>query len=93
MNYVYETLGKHGNDVMGNYHLLSHFQHSDLAGPIQPFHADDTIRDALVFSEAPKVLKSSPYMPVPSDGIIHSTKHNTNGHTRKRQQQLPSVAV
>lgn len=83
MNYVYETLGKHGIDAMNNYHLLSHFQNSDLARPIQPMHADDSIRDTLALVKQPKVVKSSPSVP-----------NSPNGHTRKRHQpQLQTVAV
>jgi len=93
MNYVYETLGKHGNDVMGDYHLLSHFHCSDLANPIQPVHADDSIRDSLIMMKGPTVPEDHRSAPG-TEAVMHSIKHSTNGHTRKRQQQqVQSVAV
>jgi hypothetical protein len=95
MNYVYETLGKHGNDVMGDYHLLSHFHCSDLANPIQPVHADDSVRDCLgVMKEHSHTGPAcNQYVPGP-ETVLHSIKHSANGHTRKRQQQqVQSIAV
>jgi hypothetical protein len=94
MNYVYETLGKHGNDVMNNYHLLSHFNDVRLSDPIHPIHADDSINDTMTLLKAPSVLRElhgSAYPPI-ADSVIHSTKHSSSRHARKRQQQQ-SVAV
>jgi hypothetical protein len=94
MNYVYETLGKHGNEVMNNYHLLSHFNEVKLADPIHPIHADDSINDTMALLKAPSVLKElhGSACPPVTDSVIHFTNHSSNGHARKRQQQQ-SVAV
>lgn len=86
MNYVYETLGKHGNDVIGNYHLLSHFHCSDLANPIQPVHADNSIRDSLVMMKEHTAQEDNRHVPGP-ETVMRSIKHSSTGHTRKRQQQ------
>jgi len=48
IEYVFGSLGKAGNTVTSEAHLLSHFSHAALATPIVPIHADNTVRDLLV---------------------------------------------
>eukprot|EP00804_Cyclotella_cryptica_P005407 CCRYP_017095-RA/>CCRYP_017095-RA protein AED:0.03 eAED:0.03 QI:724/1/1/1/0.5/0.4/5/67/214 len=92
VNYVYGTLGNHGNEAMSRYHLLSHFHQVDFANPIAPFHADDSLRNIVAAATAeritPSVVVDSMYSRAAD---ISSTTQNTNGHHRKRQQINVSV--
>ena len=47
IKYVYGSLGKAGDVVTNEAHLLSHFNHAALSTPIVPIHADNTIRDLM----------------------------------------------
>ena len=45
VDYIYGSFSKGGDDVMNEAHLLNHFNHSSLANPITPLHADNSVRD------------------------------------------------
>lgn len=94
MNYVYEPIGKRGNEIMSKYHLLNHFRHANLADLIQPVHADESIQDVLSLVKSQRVpFTGDNTHTQASDNEIHQTKRIANGHTQRRQQHLQSVAV
>jgi hypothetical protein len=57
---VFNPLGKCGADAMIKYHLLSHFQHANLANPILPLHGDECLSDIAITA---------------ANGTIHLDKH------------------
>ena len=97
INYVFGTLGKHGMKTMENYHLLSHFNHVNLADPIKPAHADDSIRDVIsgatpAFLMAPKAAPVHPFHSTAGENVHHSrSPQQSSNHHHKRQQKSIDV--
>ena len=92
INYVFGTLGKHGMKTMDDYHLLSHFNHVNLADPIKPAHADDSILEVVskIASSAGRAQKLQLHHSIPPTGTgsghnSHSVHQNTNRYDPKRQ--------
>ncbi|KAL7474610.1 hypothetical protein ACHAW6_000577 [Cyclotella cf. meneghiniana] len=92
VNYVFGTLGNHGSEAMSRYHLLSHFHQVDLANPILPFHADNSVRELLALEMAERLAPSAVVDSMSSGQVdIPSLRQYPNGHHRKRQQISVSV--
>ena len=76
IDYVFGSFSTSGQDVMNEAHLLSHFNHVQIAKPIAPHHADESVRDLM--------LSASYVLP---NANLRRKKHAASSH-----KQEPVVA-